>query len=147
MKTFTLKGRGAVPGVAEGKAVVCPDGIAGNTGALGDTDGIIYEKGNVNYGTCIKDTILVVPSAKGSTGFSAHFKAAYISGVRPAGWVATKMDGRLGAALASLNLPAVCDFEDADPIKLIQTGDWVKIDGSSGEVLVTRNTEGKPCEG
>lgn len=138
MKTFTIKGRGALPGIAEGSAIVCPDGIAGNTGALGDLDGIIYEKGNINYGMCVKNAILVVPSAKGSTGFSAHFKAAYISGVRPAGWVATKIDGRLGAAIASMNIPAVSDFENDDPIKVIKTGDWVKIDGSTGEVTVNR---------
>ena len=138
MKTFTIKGRGALPGIAEGTSIVCPDSIAGNTGALGDVDGIIYEKGNINYGMCIKDAILVVPGAKGSNGFSAHFKAAYISGHRPAGWIATKMDARLGVAAASMNIPTVSDFEGDDPVKIIKTGDRVKINGFTGEVIVTR---------
>lgn len=138
MSDFIMKGRGAIKGIVEGEAVVCPDSIAGNSGALGDVDGVIYEKGNVNYGVSIKDKILVVPCAKGSNGFSAHFKGAYIAGVRPAGWVATKVDARLGVALASLNIPAVVDFEGEDPIEKIKTGDLVKIDGTSGIVEVTR---------
>lgn len=138
MRKIVLRGRGVIPGVAEGEAVVCPDSIAGNSGALGDVDGVIYEKGNVNYGVSIKDKILVVPCAKGSNGFSAHFKGAYIAGVRPAGWISTKVDARLGVALASLNLPAVVDFEEEDPLSVIETGDMVKIDGDRGEVVVIK---------
>ena len=140
MTAHTIRGRGAVPGKAEGYAVVCPDSIAGNSGALGDVDGVIYEKGNVNYGVSIKDKILVVPCAKGSNGFSAHFKCARIAGVHPAGWVATKMDARLGVALASMNLPAVVDFDGVDPLDVIKTGDYVRIDGDTGEVSIERES-------
>ncbi|WMJ83736.1 aconitase X swivel domain-containing protein [Oscillospiraceae bacterium LTW-04] len=137
MKEFVLKGRGALKGIAEGEAVVCPDSIAGNSGALGDTDGVIYERGNVNYGVCINGKILVVPCAKGSNGFSAHFKGAQIAGVTPAGWVATRMDARLGVAVASMGIPCVADFpEDQNPLDKIKTGDWVKIDGTTGEIIV-----------
>lgn len=138
-----IKGRGAIAGIAEGEAVVCPDSIAGNSGALGDTDGVIYEKGNVNYGVCIKDKILVVPCAKGSNGFSCHFKGAYISGVRPAGWIATRVDARLGVALASMNIPAVVDFYDVEPLDVIKTGDWVKIDGTTGIVEIRHRNHKK----
>jgi predicted aconitase with swiveling domain len=138
MTTKVIRGRGAVSGTAEGYAVVFPDSIAGNSGALGDVDGVVYEKGNVNYGVSIKGKILVVPCAKGSNGFSAHFKGAYVAGIRPAGWVATRVDARLGVALASMNLPAVVDFEDADPVNVIKTGDYVRIDGDNGEVIITK---------
>lgn len=138
MNQFIMKGRGAYHGRAEGEAVVCPDSIAGNSGALGDTDGVIYEKGNVNYGVCINDKILVVPCAKGSNGFSAHFKGAQIAGVTPAGWVSTRMDARLGVAVASMGIPAVVDFpKNENPLEKIQTGDWVKINGLTGEITVT----------
>lgn len=142
-QSIFLHARGAVGGIAEGEAVVCPDSIAGNSGALGDVDGVIYEKGNINYGISIKNKILVVPCAKGSNGFSAHFKGAYIAGVRPAGWIATKVDARLGVALASMNVPAVVDFIEQDPIDVIKTGDWVMINGYTGEVEVRKgvNTE------
>lgn len=136
MSGIILRGRCAVPGRAEGYAVVYPDGIAGNSGVLGDVDGIIHEKGNVNFGVSIEGKILVVPYAKGSTGFSAHFRGAFIAGVRPAGWVVTKVDARLGVALASLNIPAVVDFTDTDPVKSIATGDYVAIDADSGTVTI-----------
>ena len=61
MKNFTLHGRCAYPGTVEGRAVVCPDSIAGNSGGVGDTDGIIYEAGNSARGQCIKDKILILP--------------------------------------------------------------------------------------
>ncbi len=138
MKKFTIRGRGAIEGIAEGEALVCPDSIAGNSGALGDVDGVIYEKGHVNRGKSIKGKILVIPCAKGSNGFSAHFKGACIAGVRPAGWISTRVDARLGVALASMNLPAVVDFDEADPLDVIENGDWVRIDGSTGIVEVSR---------
>jgi predicted aconitase with swiveling domain len=138
VRTITIRGRGAIPGEAEGEAVVCPDSIAGNSGALGDTDGVIYERGNVNYGVSIKGKILVVPCAKGSNGFSAHFKGALIAGVRPAGWISTRVDARLGVAVASMNIPSVVDFRDADPLDVIENGDWVRINGDTGEVVIMK---------
>lgn len=142
MTIIKIKGRGAVPGIADGVALVCPDSIAGNSGALGDTDGIIYEKSNVNRGVSIENRILVVPCSKGSNGFSAHVKSAFVCGVRPAGWVVTRIDAKIGVALASLGLPAVVDFNDVDPIDIIKTGDTVRIDGTSGDVeIITKNAE------
>ncbi|WP_372995206.1 aconitase X swivel domain-containing protein [Lutispora sp.] len=138
MKKIILKGRPTHGGVAEGKAVVCPDSIAGNSGAVGDLDGVIHENSSSNKGVSIKDTILVLPCGKGSTGFSAHFKSAKLMGICPAGWVIKKMDSRLGVAVASLDVPAVSDFEEDDPMEVIRTGDWVKIDGSTGIVEITR---------
>lgn len=138
MKEIVMMGRPTLGGVAEGLALVCPDSIGGNTGALGDLDGVIYESGNQNRGVSIKDTILVIPGSKGSNGFSCHFKAAKMSGVSPVGWVITKIDSRVGVAVASLDVPAVSDFDGDDPVQIIQTGDWVKIDGSTGLVEITR---------
>lgn len=141
MGKIIIKGRGAIEGVASGPAIVFPDSIAGNSGALGDVDGVVHERGNINYGISIKNAILVVPCSKGSNGFSAHFKCAFIAGVKPAGWVSTKIDARLGTAIASMNIPAVVDFTEADPIKMISTGDWVEINGATGEVVITKKTE------
>lgn len=49
-----------------------------------------------------------------------------------------KMDSRLGTAVASLDVPAVSDFEEDDPMEIIKTGDWVKVDGNTGIVEITR---------
>lgn len=141
MKDLTLHGRGAFPGTAEGYAIVCPDSIAGNSGGLGDTDGIIYEACSSARGQCIKGKILVLPGAKGSSGFSAHFKAASLAGFAPAGWVVTGMDSRIGGTLASIRTPAVCDFTDGDPLTVFQTGDYLRVDGDTGTVTLLRRDE------
>jgi len=138
MDIITIKGRPTFKGVAKGEALVCHNSIAGNTGGLGDLDGVIHEKGNVLEGMSIKDKILVIPCAKGSNGFSAHFKSSKFMGICPAGWVVTKMDSRLGAAIASLEIPAVSDFDNVDPIMIIETGDLVTIDGDTGIVEIVK---------
>lgn len=140
MEKIIIKGRPAMRGIAEGLAIVFPDSIAGNSGALDDKTGVISERGNPAIGLSIKDSILVLPCSKGSNGFSAHFKAAKISGICPAGWVITKIDSRLGVAVATLDVPAVTDFDEVDPVKVIKTGDWVKIDGDTGIVEITRKS-------
>lgn len=138
MKNILIKGRGAFPGVAEGIAIVFPNSISGNTGGVGDKDGIIYEKGNINRGMSINGSIIVTPCGKGSLGFSAHFKSAKISGFSSAGWIVSKMDSRIASAIASLQLPCVCDFEDVDPLSIIKSGDYVKIDGSRGIIEIIK---------
>ena len=76
---------------------------------------------------------------KGTTGWSGHFHSAAVAGFSPAGWLFSNIDSRCGVATAVLEVPAVADFpKDQDIFSLIQTGDWVEMDGSTGEVLVTK---------
>lgn len=140
MEKITIKGRPLMGGIAEGLAIVFPDSIAGNSGSLDDKTGVVSERGNPAIGLSIKDSVLVLPCSKGSNGFSAHFKSSKISGVCPAGWVITKIDSRLGVAVASLDVPAVADFDGIDPVEVIKTGDWIKIDGDAGIVEITRKS-------
>lgn len=133
-----IEGRGALGGVASGYALVCPDGIAGNTGALGDLDGIIYEHGHCNQGESIRNRVLVMPCGKGSIGFSAHMKATQMNNEGPVAWVVGTIDARLGVAIASLNIPAVTDFGEIDLFDLIRNGDWVRVDGNLGKVYIWR---------
>ena len=136
MKT-TLKGRGAIKGIAEGEALVCPDSIQGWAG-IDDISGKIIEKGHVAEGESITDKILVIPSSKGSNCWSGHFNSAMINGHKPAGWVVTIMDSRVGVAAVVVGSPMVADFNDVDPCKTIKTGDWIMVNGNTGEVKITR---------
>lgn len=131
-----IKGRGAVKGVAEGYAIVAPNSIQGWAG-VNDMTGEIIEKGHVEEGEYIKDKILVLPGSKGSNGWSGHFNATKINNVGPAGWIFTKLDSRAGVAGAVLDIPMVVDLEQ-DPFELIETGDWIKVDGDKGIVEIKK---------
>lgn len=142
MENIILQGRGAYPGVAAGMAIVCPNGISGNSGGVGDKDGIIYELGNPHIGMCIKDCVLVLPGGKGSNGFSAHFKSAKLFGFAPAAWVVQHMDSRVGGAVISTETPCVCDFINVNPLNVIETGDYVYVDGEEGMVKILKTCDG-----
>jgi len=134
-KTTLLKGRPVIKGIAEGEALVCPESIQGWAG-IDDETGVIIEKGHSQEGVSIKDRILVLPCSKGSNGWSSHFHSAKVKGITPAGWLFSKMDSRTGVAAVVIDIPAVADFEDTDPVEAIKTGDWVKVDANRGIVEV-----------
>lgn len=138
MKQIELQARPVYPGRASGEAIVCPQSIQGWSG-VSDETGCIIEAGHVAQGRCIRDKILVIPYDKGSTGWSGHFHAAAIAGFSPAGWVFARGDARCGGTAAVLEVPAVADFaENVDIFSIIETGDWVEIDGSTGRVTVSK---------
>lgn len=138
MEQIKLKGRPAYPGIAVGEAIVCPHSIQGWAG-VSDVDGTIIEVGHPEQGKCIKDKILVMPYGKGSTGWCCHFHSAAVAGFSPAGWLFSNIDSRCGCAAAALEIPAVADFpEDVDLFSLIKTGDMVEVNGTTGEVTITK---------
>lgn len=138
MKQIKITGRPAYPGKAAGEAIVCPHSIQGWSG-VSDVTGCIIEEGHPEKGKSIKDKILVMPYGKGSTGWSGHFHSAAVAGFAPAGWIFSKIDSRCGVATAVLEVPAVADTpKDIDIFSVIQTGDWVEIDGTTGEIVVTK---------
>ena len=138
MTTFKLKGRPAYPGKVTAEALVCPQSIQGWAG-VSEVTGLIIEKGHVEEGQSVKGKILVIPYGKGSTGWSGHFHSAAVAGFSPAGWLFSSIDSRCGVAAAALEIPAIADFpEGAELFNIIKTGDIIEMDGSTGEVIVTR---------
>ncbi len=136
--SITIFGRPAFPGIAAGEAIVCPDSIQGWSG-VSDKTGIIIENGNPEKGKCIAGKILALPYGKGSTGWSGHFHSASVAGFTPAGWLFPTMDSRTGVATAVLEIPTVTDFPtDVDLFQLIESGDYIEIDGNTGKVTITK---------
>jgi predicted aconitase with swiveling domain len=131
-----LKGRGAIGGIAEGVALVCPEGISG-WGGIDPATGEIVEFGHRHRGRSIKDTILVMPGSKGSNGWSCYFGAARVAGTHPRGWIFTNIDSSSGVAVAVMQIPTVVDFPlDQDPCAFIRDGDFVRLNGNTGEVEI-----------
>ena len=138
MDKIILHGRGVIPGIVEGEAIVCPHSITG-WGGIDPKTGLITDWANPNKGKTIKDSILIMPGSKGSNGWSCYFGAARAAGAAPKGWTFTSIDSSAGVASAVMQIPTIVDFPpEEDPCKIIENGDHVKMDGSTGIVEVTK---------
>jgi hypothetical protein len=138
MDKIVIKGRPGIKGIAEGEALVCEDSIQGWAG-VDDSTGVIIERGHKEEGTTVDGKILVLPCSKGSNGWSCHFNSAQVNGHKPAGWIFSKLDSRAGVAAVVLDIPTVSDFdEDVDLFSIIESGDWIKVDGNTGDVEITK---------
>ena len=135
-QTIVLRGRKVVGGVAEGEALVTRDTISGWGGIHAQT-GTVIETRHQLRGVSFKDKILVFPGAKGSSGWSVAFHTARLAGAAPKAMVFTTMTTKIALGAVVMHCPSVTDL-DRDPLELIETGDWVKVDGDRGIVEVTK---------
>ena len=81
--------------------------------------------------------VLVFPGAKGSSGWSSQFHIARLAGMAPVAMVFNEMTTKIALGAVVAHAPSVTDF-DRDPLQVIATGDWVKVDGDNGVVEVTK---------
>jgi predicted aconitase with swiveling domain len=135
MSKIVLRGRKVVGGCAEGEALVTNDTISG-WGGIDPQTGTIIERRHQLRGVSFKDKILVFPGAKGSSGWSAFFHAARLAGAAPKAMLFNKITTKVALGAVVTHAPAMTDF-DQDPLTIIKTGDWVKVDADNGVVEVT----------
>lgn len=113
--TTTLSGRTLVEGVAEGEALVCTAAISG-WGGIDPRRGTITEITHPQRGECFAGRILVIPGAKGSSGWSGQFHLARMMGTAPLAIVTSTVNTKLAVGLVALGVPAVhVDGLDAFP--------------------------------
>lgn len=137
---ITLRGRKVVGGYAEGEALVTRDTISG-WGGINPMTGTVIETRHELRGQSFKDKILVFPGAKGSSGWSAAFHVTRITGTAPKALVFNEMTTKIALGAVVMRIPSVTDF-DRDPLEVIETGDWVKVDGDRGIVEIHRRPRG-----
>ena len=135
MNKIILKGRKVVGGVAEGEALVTSQTISG-WGGIDSMTGTIIEKRHELCGQSFKDKVLVFKGAKGSSGWSAAFHMTRLSGCAPKAVIFVEMTTKAALGVVVMRTPTVTEL-DQDPLKVIATGDWVKVDGDNGVVEVT----------
>lgn len=133
---FTLRGRCVVPGVVEAEALVTRDPISG-WGGVDPRTGTVIETRHELVGQSFAGKVLVFPGAKGSSGWSAQFHVARVMGTAPAAWLFNLMSTKIALGAVVSHAPAMTDF-DQDPLTVIKTGDWVKVDATNGIVTITR---------
>jgi hypothetical protein len=136
MKPIVLRGRKVVGGVAEGEALVTRDRISG-WGGIDPRTGTIIETRHELKGQSFKGKVLVFPGAKGSSGWSAQFHIARLAGAAPLAMLFNEMTTKIALGAVVMHAPSVTDF-DVDPLTVIETGDWVKVDADRGVVEVTK---------
>jgi uncharacterized protein len=141
MSKIVIKGRKVVGGMAEGEAIVTTDTISG-WGGIDSSTGTIIERRHQLVGQSFKDKVLVFPGAKGSSGYSHYFHLARVAGAAPTAMLFNRMTTKAALGAVVTRVPAMSDF-DKDPLSVIETGDWVKVDADRGVVEVTKRTAAK----
>ncbi|MCK4248050.1 MAG: DUF126 domain-containing protein [Methanomicrobia archaeon] len=126
-----LRGRCIVEGYAEGRALVTKDPIS-FMGGVDPKTGKIIERGNEIEGECIKNKILVFPSAKGSTGGSYMLYEAVKNKVGPKAIINSEAESIVVIGAIVSDLPMV----DRIDISLIKTGDFLKVNATKGEIIL-----------
>lgn len=138
MTKIVLRGRKVVGGCAEGEALVTRERISG-WGGIDPRTGTVIETRHELKGVSFAGKVLVFPGAKGSSGWSSQFHVARLAGKAPIAMVFNEMTTKIALGAVVAHAPSVTDF-DQDPLQVIETGDWVKVDGDNGIVEVTKKT-------
>ena len=121
-------------GKVRGPALVSPEPIC----FLGGVDvktGNITEQGHPIYGECIKDTVFIFPTGKGSTGGAYLIYETIYNGNGPVCMINKNVEQVTAAGCVMGDLPLI-DRPDQDPIALIKTGDMVEVDLDTGKITV-----------
>lgn len=134
--TIVLRGRKVFGGVAEGEALVTRETISG-WGGVNPMTGTIIETRHELRGQTFKDKVLVFRGAKGSSGWSVVFHTTRLAGTAPKALIFNEMTTKVALGAVVLRVPSVTDL-DRDPLDVIETGDWVVIDGDAGTVEVRK---------
>lgn len=137
-KKIILHGRKVVGGCAEGEALVTRDTISG-WGGVNPMTGTIIEMRHELHGQSFKDKVLVFPGAKGSSGWSSIFHMTRLTGNAPKAMIFNEMTTKAALGAVVVRAPAITDL-DRDPLEIIETGDWVKVDGDQGTVEISKRT-------
>jgi predicted aconitase with swiveling domain len=132
--SMKLRGRKINSGKAEGKAVV----YAGPFSMLGDLDprtGRIPVKGHELEGQSLANKIFVFTTGKGSTGGPYIAYMAKKMGKAPAGMICTECEPIIALGAIMADIPML-DKLDKNPVDIIKTGDYVKMDADEGVVEI-----------
>ncbi|NIR87074.1 DUF126 domain-containing protein [Candidatus Bathyarchaeota archaeon] len=139
---LTFKGQGVVKGVAEGLALVSGQNLS-LWGGLNPKTGLIIDRRHELYGQQVRGKVLVFPYGKGSTTGAIVLLEAVKCGNSPAAIVNVETEPILasGALMAQIfykkTIPIV-DRLDRNPIEVIHTNDYVRVDGDEGLVEIRR---------
>ena len=134
-KKIILKGRKVIGGRAEGEALVSKMPMMG-WGNVNSKLGYTTERNHPLYEIPYQGKVLVFTEPRGSGGFASYGRSRAF-GTQPAAFVYRKGNNLTIFAAMIADIPTVTDF-DRDPTEVIETGDYVIVNGDEGIVEVIK---------
>jgi len=134
-KKIILKGRKVIGGKAEGEALVSKMPLMG-WGNVDAENGYTVERNHPLYKVPFKGKVLVFTEPRGSGGFVLYGKTRDF-GTNPVAFIYRKGNNLTNFAAIAAGIPTVTDF-DQDPTEVIETGDYVIVNGDEGIVEVIK---------
>ncbi len=138
MDEVILKGRKISGGVVEGEALVTHEDICFLPGEIDQNVGAILEKNHELEGVSFAGKILVFPTGKGSTAGSFGLYRLAKRNIAPKGIINSKAEAITAVGAIISDIPMI-DRLDHDPIEVIKTGDYIKLDCDNGIVTIKRS--------
>jgi uncharacterized protein len=132
-RRIVLTGRKVIGGVAEGEALVSKKPLMG-WGNVSVKDGYTVERNHPLYEVPFKGKVLVFTEPRGSGGFVGYGMTSQF-GNNPVAFLYRRGNNLTVFAAMNMKVPTVTDF-DRDPTEVIETGDFVRVDGDAGTVEV-----------
>ena len=135
MEKIILKGNTIVGGKAEGNALVTRDTIMFSE--VDAETGVLPVSGHELMDQSLAGRILVFPSGGPCTGSSYVLYELAKKGLAPAGLINIKVEpiSTMGAILAKIPM---MDRTDKNPLEVIKTGDYIRMDADLGVIEVHR---------
>jgi len=132
-----LKGKTVNEGKAEGEAIVSklPFSFVGD---LEVASGKVIVKGHDLEGQSLKGKIFVFPTGKGSTIGPWFAYQAKVLGNLPTGMICTEVEPVIAMVAIMNEIPMVHKL-DKNPVEVIKTGDYIKMDAGAEVVEVVKN--------
>jgi len=132
-RKIILKGRKVIGGIAEGEALVSKMPLMG-WGNVNVEGGFTVERNHPLFEVPFKGKVLVFSEPRGSGGFVGYGRTREF-GTHPAAFLYRQGNNLTVFAAMNMKVPTVTDF-DRDPTEVIETGDFVRVDGDRGIVEV-----------
>jgi predicted aconitase with swiveling domain len=134
---IVLRGRKVVGGIGSGEALVSCQPIS-FLGGIDPKTGEIIEKNHNLFGKNVTGRVLVFPGGKGSTVGSYVIYAMKKYGTNPVAMVNVLTEPIIATGCVIAEIPLV-DRLDRDPTSVIETGDYVTVEASKGQIKIRKS--------
>lgn len=124
-------------GTVEGEALVTTDLVAFWGGTDWET-GDIVEVGHEAKGKNMKGKILVFPTGKGGAGDTFGYYYLARSGKAPKALICNRAQNTTIAGALLVDTPMIYGFKE-DVVKIIKSGDWLRVNSNDGEIEIIRS--------